>query len=147
MKLEELKKMIKEEFDNFQMEAPEDEVDVTVDADEAESDESMDTLRKIYNMLKPMFEEEPMEEPVADEMEEDITEEDMVDEVKDDKDKMEEADLEERAGQGFGDPGNKNTTGANVGYTPAKTTKGDGKLHENKTNLQERFQKLANIIK
>ena len=151
MKLEELKKMIKEEFDNFQMEASEDEVDVTVDADEAEADESMDTLRKIYNMLKPMFEEEPMEEPmeepVADEMEEDMMEEDMMDEVKDDKDKMEEADLEERAGQGFGDPGNKKTSGANVGYTPAKTTRGDGKLHESKTNLQERFQKLANIIK
>ena len=64
MKLEELKKMIKEEFDNFQMEAPEDEVDVTVDAGEAEADESMDTLRKIYDMLKPMFEEEPMEEPM-----------------------------------------------------------------------------------
>ena len=33
------------------------------------------------------------------------------------------------------------------GYTPAKTTKGDGKLHEEKSSLQERFQKLANIIK
>ena len=145
MKLEELKKMIKEEFDNFQMEAPEDEVDVTVDAAEAESDESMDTLRKIYDMLKPMFDKEEMGD--EEEMKEADMDEDMMDEVKGDEDKMEEADLEEASSTGFGDAGAKNTSGKDVGYTPAKTTKGDGKLHENKTNLQERFQKLANIIK
>ena len=61
--------------------------------------------------------------------------------------------MEERASQGFGDPGAKNTAGPNAGFTPAKTTKGDGKLHEEtskeetKSALQERFQKLANIIK
>ena len=81
-------------------------------------------------------------------MEEDM-DEDMMDEVKDDDKKDEAADMEERASQGFGDPGAKNTTGPNAGYTPAKTSKGDGKLHEedSKSALQERFQKLANIIK
>ena len=76
-------------------------------------------------------------------MEEAEMEEEMVDEVKDDDKKDEAADMEERAGQGFGDPGAKNTAGSNAGYTPAKTTKGDGKLHESVA----RFQKLANIIK
>ena len=67
----------------------------------------------------------------------------MVDEVKDDEKKDEAADMEERASQGFGDAGNKSTSGKDVGFTPAKTTRGDGKLHENKEEetsaLQERF--------
>ena len=54
-----------------------------------------------------------------------------------------DSDLDEAAAQGFGDPGNKSTSGKDAGYTPAKTTKGDGKLHESVV----RFQKLANIIK
>ena len=101
--------------------------------------------KNIFDMLKDYFEgeEEPAEEP---EGEEEMGE-DMMDEVKGDEDKMEEADLEEASSTGFGDAGAKNTSGKDVGYTPAKTTKGDGKLHESKTNLQERFQKLANIIK
>jgi len=67
----------------------------------------------------------------------------MMDEVKDSEDKNEAADMEEASAMGFGDAGNKKTSGANAGYTPAKTTKGDGKLHEG----VKRFQKLANIIK
>ena len=80
-------------------------------------------------------------------MEEDMMDEDMMDEVKDDDKKDEVADMEEAASTGFGDPGAKNTSGKDAGYTPAKTTRGDGKLHEGKSQLQERFQKLANIIK
>ena len=145
MKLEELKKMIKEELDAFV-----NEVDVDVDTDEMNDmdggdNESMDTLRKIYDMLKPMFDKEEMGD--EEEMKEADMDEDMMDEVKDDDKKMDEAELEERASQGFGDAGAKNTSGKDVGYTPAKTTKGDGKLHEEKSSLQERFQKLANIIK
>ena len=59
----------------------------------------------------------------------------------------EEDTMEEAAAQGFGDTGNEKTSGANAGYTPAKKTNGDGKLHEGKSPLQVRFQKLANIIK
>ena len=145
MKLEELKKMIKEELDAFV-----NEVDVDVDTDEMNDmdggdNESMDTLRKIYDMLKPMFDKEEMGD--EEEMKEADMDEDMMDEVKGDEDKMEEADLEEASSTGFGDAGAKNTSGKDVGYTPAKTTKGDGKLHEEKSALQERFQKLANIIK
>ena len=149
MNLKELQAMIKEELDAY---VNEQEVDVDVDSDDVDAgaeggDDSMEMLKKIYDMLKPKFEDmeddnmdeaEDMEEAEMEEMSD--MEEEMVDEVKDDDKKDEAADMEERAGQGFGDPGAKNTAGSNAVYTPAKTTKGDGKLHE-------RFQKLANIIK
>ena len=142
MNLKELQAMIKEELDAYVNEA---DVDVDVDAGDVDAeggDDSEDMLRKIYDMLKDKFEaeEEPMDEADMDEADMD---EEMMDEVKDDDKKDEAADMEERAGQGFGDPGAKNTAGSNAGYTPAKTTKGDGKLHESVL----RFQKLANIIK
>ena len=147
MNLKELQAMIKEELDAYVNEA---EVDVDVDADDvkADGDDSMEMLKKIYDMLKPKFEdmedynmdEEMMDEEMDEEKMDEEMDEEMMDEVKDDDKKDEAADMEERASQGFGDPGAKNTAGSNAGYTPAKTTKGDGKLHE-------RFQKLANIIK
>ena len=142
MNLKELQAMIKEELDAYVNEA---DVDVDVDAGDVDAeggDDSEDMLRKIYDMLKDKFEaeEEPMDEADMDEADMD---EEMMDEVKDDDKKDEAADMEERASQGFGDPGAKNTAGPNAGYTPAKTTKGDGKLHESVL----RFQKLANIIK
>jgi hypothetical protein len=147
MTLKELQQLIKEEFEALTSEA--DDLDVNVDADEVAAEKNPeDTLRKVFDMLKDYFEgeeEENMEDEVG---------EDMMDEVKDDETKNEEADLEERAAQGFGDPGAKNTHGKDAGYTPAKVTRGDGKLHEEdskeeetKSALQERFQKLANIIK
>ena len=157
MTLKELQKMIKEELDAFVQNENINEVDVDVDTDAGDMDmekggESEDMLRKIYDMLKDKFEAEDMGDKDSmeeDMMDEDMMDEDMMDEVKDDDKKMEEADLEERASQGFGDPGAKTTSGKDSGYTPAKVTKGDGKLHEkeDKTALQERFQKLANIIK
>ena len=137
MNLKELQAMIKEELDAYVNEA---EVDVDVDADDvkADGDDSMEMLKKIYDMLKPKFED--MDGDMED-MDEAEMEEEMVDEVKDDDKKDEAADMEERASQGFGDPGAKNS-GPNVGYTPAKTTKGDGKLHE---GFIARMKKLANI--
>ena len=159
MNLKELQAMIKEELDAY---VNEQEVDVDVDAGDVDAgaeggDDSMEMLKKIYDMLKPKFEdmeddnmdEEMMDEEMDEEKMDEEMDEEMMDEVKDDDKKMEEADLEERASQGFGDPGAKTTSGKDSGYTPAKVTKGDGKLHEkeDKTALQERFQKLANIIK
>ena len=145
MNLKELQAMIKEELDAYVNEA---DVDVDVDAGDVDAeggDDSMEMLRKIYDMLKPKFEDmEDMDEEMMDEeMDEADMDEEMMDEVKDEDKKDEAADMEERASQGFGDPGAKNTAGSNAGYTPAKTTKGDGKLHESVL----RFQKLANIIK
>ena len=152
MNLKELQAMIKEELDAY---VNEQEIDVDVDADDvkADGDDSMEMLRKIYDMLKPKFEdmedmdEEMMDEEMDEEKMDEEMDEEMMDEVKDDDKKDEAADMEERASQGFGDPGAKNTAGSNAGYTPAKTTKGDGKLHEGKSQLAERFQRLANIIK
>jgi hypothetical protein len=157
MKLEELKKMIKEELDAFVANEA-DDVSVDVDSDDLDAEAgdkgTDDVLRQIFDLLKTHFEaddagaDDAKAEDEGDEVGEDPMEEDMMDEVKNDDEKNEEADLEERAAQGFGDPGAKNTSGKDVGFTPAKTTKGDGKLHEEeKTALQERFQKLANIIK
>jgi len=138
MNLKELQNMIKEEFDAYMGEA-EDNVDVAVsDADvdvdaemgdeEGEDPEAM--LRNIYDMLKAKFEAEDEmdgeEAPEMDEMDEMDVEEDVY-EAKD-------SDLDEASSMGFGDKGNKKTSGANAGYTNAKA-------------LQERFQKLANIIK
>ena len=148
MNLKELQAMIKEEHDAY---VNEQQVDVDVDADDvkADGDDSMEMLRKIYDMLKPKFEdmedmdEEMMDEEMDEEKMDEEMDEEMMDEVKDDDKKDEAADMEERASQGFGDPGAKNTSGKDAGYTPAKTTKGDGKLHES----VKRFQKLANIIK
>jgi len=147
MTLKELQNMIKEEFDAYMGEA-EDDVDVSVsdndiDAEMGDMGDGIDeteedVLRKIFDMLKTHFEGDEDGEEV-----EDMDEEDMMGEVKDDDKMEEEADLEEAASTGFGDAGSKNTSGKDAGYTPAKTTRGDGKLHESVA----RFQKLANIIK
>ena len=152
MKLEELKKMIKEEFDKFAPTTPitneaENDVDVSVDDTDIDADTAGDeageddVLRQIFDLLKTHF--EGGDDEMGDEMGDDVDETYMED---GDEKVDEEADLEEAASTGFGDAGNKSTSGKDSGYTPAKTTRGDGKLHESKS-LQERFQKLANIIK
>jgi len=138
MTLKELQNMIKEEFDAYMGEA-EDDVDVSVSDNDvdAEMGDDMgdmdaageeDVLRKIFDLLKTHFEGGEEEAPEMDDVE---------------GEEAPDSELDEAAAQGFGDPGNKNTSGKDAGYTPAKTTKGDGKLHES----VERFQKLANIIK
>ena len=156
MKLEELKKMIKEELDAFVANEA-DDVSVDVDSDDLDAEAgdkgTDDVLRQIFDLLKTHFEaddagaDDAKAEDEGDEVGEDPMEEDMMDEVKNDDEKNEEADLEERAAQGFGDPGAKNTSGKDVGFTPAKTTKGSTGYDGSSKALQERFQKLANIIK
>ena len=160
MTLKELQEMIKEEFDLHMQQEATDDVDVDVDTEAGDVDtagaDPEETLRNIYDMLKTHFEggegdmegdledlgdEEPSDESSEEDLEE-KKEEELDEAPKDDEDTMEEA-----AAQGFGDAGNKKTSGKDSGYTPAKTTRGDGKLHEKKSPLQERFQKLANIIK
>ena len=157
MTLKELQKLIKEEFDALTQEAEGDDLDVNVDSDEVAAEKNPEeTLKAVFDMLKSYFEGDMEGEDMEGEDQEDMGEdmdEDMMDEVKDADKKDEAADMEERASQGFGDPGAKNTAGPNAGFTAAKTSKGDGKLHEEtskeetKSALQERFQKLANIIK
>lgn len=76
MTIEELNKLIKEELDAFFNENEEEEVDaeggddieVTTDEPaEEEGGEALDTLRQIYDMLKPLVEPEAEEESVEDE--------------------------------------------------------------------------------
>ena len=69
MTIEELNKLIKEELEAYlgEEEGKEeggDEIEVTTDEPEAKDDEALDTLRQIFNMLKPIV--EPEEEPEMD---------------------------------------------------------------------------------
>jgi len=148
MTIEELNKLIKEELDAFfeaedeEVEVPEadgdDDIEVTTD-EPAEGDEALDTLRQIYDMLKPMVEPEE-EEP---EMDEEEPEEEEGEEAE------EEGDEEETVDEAV-----DNHTffrGDNVGRTVVKAKDVQGTRE--KASLKEgfdgaaRFQKLANIKK
>ena len=146
MTIKELQKMIKEEFEAYQNEA-EDEVDVSVSdadidaevGDEAGDEGAEDILRNIYDMLKAKFEAE------------EETPEDLED-VEDVEDVEEEADLEENSTtaaqyqkSGFA-AGGKKSEGPNVGYGSVGGKGGTG-FDAGSKALQERFQKLANIVK
>ena len=152
MTLKELQKMIKEEFDAYMGEA-EDDVDVSVsdndidaemgdmgdDIDETEED----VLRKIFDILKTHFE--------GDEDAEDM-DADAPEDVEADEDMSEEADLEENSSteaavQKTGmKPFSKGSAGKDAGYG-AVGGKGSTGYDASSKALQERFQKLANIIK
>ena len=138
MTLKELQQMIKEELDTYMNEETVSEENtqeamaVNVDADDVDAggdmkmDDSMEMLRKIYDMLKDKFEDMDDEEGDMDMDEDDMMEsEESVEEAmeKDEDDKMEEAMKDEK------DEDMKEEV------TPETT------------QLQERFQKLANIIK
>ena len=99
MTIEELNKLIKEELDAFfeaedeEVEAPEadgdDDIEVTTD-EPAEEDEALDTLRQIYDMLKPMVEPEE-EEPEIDEEEPEEEEEEDEEEGGEEEEELDEA--------------------------------------------------------
>ena len=139
MTLKELQSMIKEEFAAYH--EAEDEVDVSVsDADvdvDAEMGDEMDDagdediLRNIYDMLKAKFEGE-------DEMGD---EEMPMDDVEGEE--AEDSELDEWTGKNDPKPGGKGTTG----YDQKVGGKGSTGYDAGSKALQERFQKLANIIK
>ena len=147
MKLDELKKMISEEFESYMKE---DEVDVSVGDADVDMDADMDmepgmgeeqnpedALEQIYQMLKAYFEE-------------DGEDNDMDGEVDEPGEDIEEADLEENATtdakfQKTGmAPASKGSAGPNAGYG-AVGGKGSTGYDAGSKALQERFQKLANI--
>ena len=142
MTLKELQEMIKEELGAYMGEQPEDEVDVSVSdadvdaelGDEEEAAGEEDVLRAIYDLLDAHF------NPVEDEMgDEEVPMDDLgggEEDVEETYMENEEADLEELTNHGVGKSAGK-TSGVNAGYTTVK---------EGKSPLQERFQKLANII-
>ena len=143
MTLKELQQMIKEELDTYMNEETVSEENtqeamaVNVDADDVDAggdmkmDDSMEMLRKIYDMLKDKFEDMDdmdddmdMDEDDMMESEETVAEEAVEEAMeKDEDDKMEEAMKDEK------DEDMKEEVTPEI------------------TQLQERFQKLANIIK
>ena len=131
MTKKELDQMIMEELDAYLRE--EDEIEVDVE-DDAEGGESEDVLRKIYDMLKDMFEGEAEAEEVEDEMEDEVEDEEEDEEEMDEieegmkKDEMEEEMKKDEMEE--------------------EMKKKDMEEEMKKDNkLQERFQKLANIVK
>ena len=151
MKLDELKKMISEEFESY-MREDEDQLDVSVGADDVDMDADMDmepgmgeeqnpedALEQIYQMLKAYFEEDGKDN-------------DMDGEVDEPGEDIEEADLEENATtdakfQKTGmAPMSKGSAGKDAGYD-AVGGKGSTGYDVGSKALQERFKKLANIIK
>ena len=84
MTIEELNKLIKEELEAYLGEEEGgDDIEVTTDEPEAKDDEALDTLRQIFNMLKPIVEPEGDEEPEMD-MDSDEGKEDTEDEADED---------------------------------------------------------------
>ena len=147
MNLKELQNMIKEELESYM---GEEEVGVDVDMDAGDVDAEMgdeeeaasdeDVLRTIFDMLKAKFEgDEEAPEGMDD-----------LDDVEGEE--APEADLEENSTtdakfQKTGmAPASKGSAGPNAGYT-AVGGKGSTGYDVGSKALQERFQKLANIIK
>ena len=156
MTLKELQKMIKEEFDAYMGEAEADvdvsvtDSDVDVDADaemDAEGgDTDEDILRNIYDMLKAKFEGEDEEA----EMDDVDAEEDDVEETYAEGEMEEELDENATTDAKFQKTGmapmSKGSAGKDAGYG-AVGGKGSTGYDASSQALQERFQKLANIIK
>ena len=148
MKLDELKKMIAEEFESYMKE---DDVDVSVGADDvdAEMDKNPeDALEQIYKMLQDYFEGDG-EDNDMDGVEDEPGEEPM-EEAKEEVEKGKEEELEENSTtaaqyqkSGFAAGGSK-TAGKDAGYG-AVGGKGRTGYDAGSKALQERFQKLANI--
>ena len=133
MNLKELQAMIKEELDAYMNEEEAvAEVDVDVDADDVDAgaeggDDSEDMLRQIYDMLKGKFEAEEGGEEEAEDIDEADMDEDVMDEAKKEEiDEAKDEDLEE-------------------GKKDEEDMKEE--VSAESAQLQERFQKLANIIK
>ncbi|MDB4344239.1 hypothetical protein OAA40_00875 [bacterium] len=131
MTIEELNKLIQEELkaylnedqtDEAYHEDGDDDIEVTTDEpEESGEDEALDTLRQIYNMLKPMVEPEEEEEPEMD-----------MDDAGEEEEKEEEMD------EAVGYPNYKADQISKVKADATDVNKG---LNES----VDRFQKLANI--
>ena len=148
MKLDELKKMIAEEFESYMKE---DDVDVSVGDADVDLDAPVDgemgdeevspeeTLRAIFDQLKAYFEPEGEEELGDEEL--------PVDDMGGEEPELEENASTEAAVQKTGHkPFGKKSAGANAGYG-AVGGKGSTGYDASSKALQERFKKLANIVK
>jgi hypothetical protein len=145
MTIEELNKLIKEELDAYLGEDEEDggdDIEVTTDEPEDKDDEALDTLRQIFNMLKPLVEPEEEEEPEmdmdmddGDEMgDEDEADEDMKEGKDDEKD-------EDMKKENMDHPNYRADYIKDVAHNAEKIK---GGLNES-FDAADRFKKLANI--
>ena len=147
MNLKELQAMIKEEFTAYQNEA-EDEVDVSVSdndidaemGDEMDDAGEEDVLRSIFDLLKTHFEGGEEEMDMGDEMPMDDAEGAEAPDSELDENST-TASQYQKTGMAAGKAGKGGT-----GYD-GKAGKGGTGYDAGSKALQERFQKLANIIK
>jgi len=139
MTIEELNKLIKEELEAYLGEDEEegDDIEVTTDEPEDKDDEALDTLKQIFNMLKPIVEPEE-DEPEMDmdsEMDDDEeADEDMREGKDDEKD-------EDEKNEAVGYPNYKASDVQKVKVDVDDVNRG---LNES-VDLSSRFKKLANI--
>lgn len=151
MTIEELNKLIQEELKAYLNEEQteeavhgmgedDDDIEVTTDEPEDKGDEAIDTLRQIFNMLKPLVEPEEEEEPELDDEGEDSDEE--LDEGKKDKaGEDDEKDEDEKKNEAVGYP---NYRADQISKVKADATDVNQGLNES-VDMAARWKKLANI--
>ena len=142
MNIKELNKLIKEELDAFLENEDELDSDIEVTTDEpAEEEDPLDLLRQIYDMLKPVVDDEgeDFEEEEVDDIEDDV-EGEVVDLEGEEEDEEEEA---EEVEESLDRPNYKASDVSDATYNSEKLK---GGLNES-VNIKARFQKLANIKK
>ena len=82
MTIEELNKLIKEELEAYLGEEEgDDEVKVTTDEPEDKEDEALGTLKQIFNMLKPIVDDEEEEKEEEEEVDDEEEAEDLEENV------------------------------------------------------------------
>tara|TARA_R110001592_G_scaffold23691_6_gene92590 strand:+ start:1120 stop:1569 length:450 start_codon:yes stop_codon:yes gene_type:complete len=149
MTIEELNKLIKEELNAF-FEAEDDDMDagddieVTTDEPAVEDgDEALDTLRQIFNMLKPLVEPEEEEEVM------DLEDEDLEDEETEEEEIADGEDDEEGVDEAVGYPNYKADQVQKVKADASDVNQGLNESVEKEApnTVADRFQKLANIQK
>jgi hypothetical protein len=135
MTIEELNKLIKEELEAYLGEE-----EVTTDEPEDKGDEAIDTLRQIFNMLKPLVEPEEEEEPEMDmEDEGEMGDENEADEdMKEGKDDEKDEDMKKEA------VGYPNYRADQISKVKADATDVNQGLNES-VDMTARWKKLANI--
>ena len=151
MTIEELNKLIKEELEAYLGEDEEeggDDIKVTTDEPEDKGEEALDTLKQIFNMLKPMV--EPEEEPEMD-MDSDMDDEEEADEdMKEGKNDEKDEDMkegkddekdEDMKKENMDHPNYRADYTKDVAYNAEKIK---GGLNESVDSVA-RFKKLANI--
>jgi hypothetical protein len=142
MNIKELNKLIKEELDAFLENEDELDSDIEVTTDEPDEEEDpLALLRQIYDMLKPVVDDEgeDFEEEEVDDIEDDVEGEveDLEGEEEDEEEEAEE--VEEAVGY-------PNYRADQISKVKADATDVNQGLNES-VNVKARFQKLANIKK